>query len=281
MDNNGINTFSSEEAKKRKITKLLLGLIIVLSFLIIIIVCIRFFNYYTEQNHTEEMVDTIYNVANIKEIVPPTTTSINSDIANTTTITNIYSKYGNSKIYNINFNNLKEINADTVGWIKVEGTNINYPYVQTNDNQYYLKHSFDKKYNKQGWVFLDYRNKGDEKNTILYAHGLMNNQMFGSMRKVIKPSWYNNKNNHIITTVTIDGTQKWQVFSTYTIGPESYYISVDFKTDEEYLKFLTTIKNRSVYDYNVNVNTDDKILTLSSCYDNKKRMVLHAKLISN
>ena len=50
----------------------------------------------------------------------------------------------------VNFNNLKNINEDTKGWIKVEGTNINYPFVQSNDNEYYLKHSFDKTSNKKG-----------------------------------------------------------------------------------------------------------------------------------
>ena len=68
----------------------------------------------------------------------------------------------------INFNELKNINNDVKGWIKVNGTNINYPFVQSKNNKYYLTHSFDKSYNSAGWLFLDYRN--NNKNTIIYAH---------------------------------------------------------------------------------------------------------------
>ena len=200
---------------------------------------------------------------------------------NAITTTSIYDEYENMNMLEVNFDNLKKINSDTVGWIKVNGTKINYPFVHTSNNEYYLKHTFDKTSNKKGWVFLDFRNDIENlsSNNILYAHGLVNNQMFGSLRKTIKPSWYNNKSNHIITIVTPSGTKHFKIFSSYTIFPESYYITTSFKSDDEFKAFINTIKERSVYDYNVDVNTSDKILTLSSCYDNEKRMVLHAKLI--
>lgn len=216
---------------------------------------------------TDDVLEEIYEVSDVKEIK--------------TTTTSLYDKYGNMSILEVNFDNLRKINPDTVGWIKVNGTKINYPFVHTNDNEYYLKHTFDKTSNKKGWVFLDFRNDIENlsENTILYAHGLVNNQMFGSMRKVIKPTWYNNKNNHIITVATPSGTRHFKVFSSYTILPESYYITTNFKTEDEFKIFIDTIKQRSVYNYGVDVNINDKILTLSSSYDNEKRMVLHAKLI--
>ena len=104
--------------------------------------------------------------------------------------------------------------------------------------------------------------------------------MFGSMRNVVKKNWYTNKDNHIIKLSTPNSNQLWQVFSTYTIEPESYYIETDFSTDEEFINFANTLKDRSIYNYNVELNKNDKILTLSSCYDNTKRMVMHAKLIA-
>ena len=103
--------------------------------------------------------------------------------------------------------------------------------------------------------------------------------MFGSMRKVIKPNWYNNKKNHILKVSTPNSNQLWQVFSVYTIEPESYYITTNF-SDNDFSDFIDKIKKRSINDFNVEVKNSDKILTLSSCYDNKKRMVLHAKLIN-
>ena len=130
-------------------------------------------------------------------------------------------------------------------------------------------------------MFLDYRNNINDldNNTILYAHGAVNNVMFGSLKKVVKKEWYTNSKNYIINVSTEKNNMLFQVFSTYTIEPESYYITNNFDNDEEYGKFINVIKARSVYNYNVDVNTNDKILTLSSCYNSSKRVVLHAKLI--
>lgn len=272
---------SSEVAKlKVKKEKAIWTTIIVVSSIVLIILLVVLINWGLENKKTDNMLEDVYEAAELKEV--KTTTIKKEEKENITTTTSLYDKYGNMDMLNVNFDNLKSINPDTVGWIKVPGTKINYPFVHTNDNEYYLKHTYDKSSNKKGWVFLDYRNNIDDlsNNTILYAHGLVNNQMFGSMRKVIKQSWYNNKNNHIITIATPRGNQKWQVFSTYTIEPESYYITTSFKDNDEFNNFINTLKQRSVYNYGVEVNANDKILTLSSCYDNKKRMVLHAKLIS-
>ena len=86
---------------------------------------------------------------------------------------NPYWDYIKMNLINVDFSKLLEINSDTKGWLQVSGTNINYPFVQTIDNDYYLKRDFNKEYNSAGWVYLDYRNNINEldKNTIIYAHG--------------------------------------------------------------------------------------------------------------
>ena len=82
--------------------------------------------------------------------------------------------------------------------------------------------------------------------------------------------------------VTEKGTYYYQVFSTYSRKPEHYYINTKFKNDVEFNEFIKTIKSRTIYDYGVDVSSEDKILTLSSCTDDgSKRVVLHAKLIEN
>ncbi len=262
--------------RKVKREKMLWSFIIAISSFVLIILIAVLINWLLENKKTDDVLETIYMVSDVKEIK---TTTKNSN--NVITTTSIYDEYENMNMLEVNFDNLKKINSDTVGWIKVNGTKINYPFVHTSDNEYYLKHTFDKTSNKKGWVFLDFRNDIENlsSNNILYAHGLVNNQMFGSLRKTINPSWYNNKSNHIITIATPSGTKHFEIFSSYTILPESYYITTNFESDDEFKTFINTIKERSVYDYNVDVNTSDKILTLSSCYNNEKRMVLHAKLI--
>lgn len=181
----------------------------------------------------------------------------------------------------VKFDELIKKNNDTVGWINVNHTNINYPFVQTSDNEYYLNHSYDKSKSDAGWVFLDFRNHKNlsDKNNVLYAHSRLDKTMFGSLSNVLKKSWYDNKDNHVIKISTPNEDSLWQIFSVYVIKEETYYITTSFKDDEEYQNFLDTIKKRSKYNFNTSLNTNDKILTLSTCYSDTKRTVVHAKLI--
>ena len=193
-----------------------------------------------------------------------------------------YWDYIKMNLLEVDFNDLLIKNSDTVGWIQVKGTNINYPIVQTTNNDYYLNHAFDKTENKAGWVFMDYRNNAVElnQNTIIYAHSRYNGTMFGSLKNILKSSWYTKKENHIIRLSTPTENTMWQVFSVYTIAKESYYITPSFSTTESYQEFLNTIKGRSEVDFSGTVNTNDKVLTLSTCKDNfGNRIVMHAKLI--
>ena len=195
---------------------------------------------------------------------------------------NDYWNYIKMSLLEVNFNELLTKNPDTVGWIQVKGTNINYPIVQTTDNSFYLNHAFDKTSNDAGWVFMDYRNDAVNfnQNTIIYAHSRYNGTMFGSLKNILNSSWYTNKDNHIIRLSTPTENTMWQVFSVYTIPKESYYITPSFNTVDSYSEFLNTIKGRSEVEFSGTVNTNDKVLTLSTCQDNfGNRIVMHAKLI--
>ena len=163
---------------------------------------------------------------------------------------------------------------------KVNGTNINYPFVQSNNNKYYLIHSFDKSYNSSGWLFLDYRNNtNNNKNTIIYAHGRNDKTMFGSLRTVLTKNWLSNANNYVIKISSEKENSLWQIFSTYHIPTTSDYLQTNFESDIEYQEFLDMIKNRSSYNFNTSVTSTDNIFTLSTCYSNSDKMVVHAKLI--
>lgn len=187
---------------------------------------------------------------------------------------NPYWDYINTNLININFNNLKKINSNTKGWIQVNGTNINYPFVQSNDNKYYLNHSFDKSYNGAGWVFLDYRNDitSLSKNNIIYAHSRLNNTLFGSLKNILKNDWLDDTNNHIIKLSTETENTLWQVFSVYHIPTTNDYIQVEFSSDEEFVKWSKILLNRSSFNFNTNINEKDIILTLSTCYNNNKKL---------
>ena len=182
----------------------------------------------------------------------------------------------------VDITELKKINADTVGFLSVAGTNINYPVVQTRDNEYYLNHTFKRQRNSAGWVFMDYRNNSDfsDQNTVIYGHSRLDVTMFGTLKNILSSAWINNKANYVIRYSSESENMLFQVFSVYTIPVESYYIQTNFSSSDKYKQWLDTMVGRSKYNFNASVNEGDKILTLSTC-DNtgNKRIVMQAKLI--
>ena len=88
------------------------------------------------------------------------------------------------------------------------------------------------------------------------------------------------RNNQIIKLSTEKKNTLWQIVSIYTIPSESYYLTHTFENDDSYQKFLDTMLSRSIYDFQTDLNTSDKLLTLSTCLDfNGNRIVVQAKLI--
>ena len=195
---------------------------------------------------------------------------------------NDYWDYMNVPFMNVDFNELLKKNPDTVGWIKVEGTKVNYPVVQASDNNYYLSHAFNKTANQGGWIFADYKNKFDDtdKNIVIYGHNMNNKTMFGSIPNMLYNGYLSNSSNYYIKISTPTSNSVWKVFSIYTVDPQTYYLKTNFKS-EPYSKFLSTLKSRSIYNFGIDVSENDKILTLSTC-DNTgtKRVAVHAKMIN-
>jgi len=276
--NNDKNNKKNQRKKKKNTTWIFVILFSI--FISIIVFClIKIFIWGKDNKDTSKVINDITNAVNVTLRDDDNNTELVNDTNEEET--SDYWYYIKFPLIDVDITELKEKNSDTVGWINVNNTNINYPFVQTKDNSYYLNHSFDKKYNEAGWVFLDYRNNNDlnNKNTILYAHSRLDKTMFGSLSKVLKSSWYNNKDNHIIRLSTDTENTLWQIFSVYKIPEESYYITTNFNSNKEYTKFLNTIKQRSIHNFNTNLDANDKILTLSTCYSDTERTVVHAKLI--
>ncbi len=276
-----VNTSSKLPTKKKrriKIKAVNLGLIFLVCLIIFIICFFNVINWVKDNNKNNHMIDEITEDVTIEEIPDTNDTElINEDPKKESD----YWYYVKQSLISVDIDALKVKNSDTLGWISVNNTNVNYPFVQASDNDYYLKHAFDKSNNSAGWIFLDYRNNKDfsDKNNILYGHARRDNSMFGSLRSVITKDWYSNKDNHIIKLSTETENTMWQIFSVYRIETESYYLTTTFSTNLEYERFLSTIKERSLYDFDVTLSRNDKILTLSTCSGEHNRIVVHAKLI--
>ena len=232
-----------------------------------------------DNSKTNKIINDIQDKIKIDEKIDnPNTEIVNQDSDIDTS--NPYWDYIKMNLISVDFNELKQTNNDTKGWIQVNGTKINYTFVQSGENNYYLTHSFDKSYNSAGWIFLDYRNDINNlnKNTIIYAHGRYDGTMFGSLKNILSSGWLNNSDNYIVRLSTETENSLWQVFSVYKIPTTNDYLQTDFN-DDEFKNFTDMLINRSSFDFNTNLNENDKILTLSTCYNDNEKVVLHAKLI--
>ena len=262
-----------------KKTKIILSITIIISLLLLIYSIVNIVIWKNDSNKTNKQIEDIQEEIKVTEVVDTENTEVieqEEEIPKS----NPYWDYIGMNMIDVNFSELKNINNDVRGWIKLNGTNINYPFVQSSNNKYYLTHSFDKSYNSAGWLFLDYRNNiNNNKNTIIYAHGRTDKTMFGSLRNVLTNNWLKDTNNYVIKISTETENSLWQIFSTYHLPTTSDYLQTNFNNDNEFQDFINMIISRSSYNFNTSVSVNDNILTLSTCYNNSDKMVVHAKLI--
>ena len=151
-----------------KKTKIILSITIIISLLLLIYSIVNIVIWKNDSNKTNKQIEDIQEEIKVEEVIDTENTEIiepEEEIPKS----NPYWDYIKMNMIDINFNELKKINNNVKGWIQVNGTNINYPFVQANDNKYYLTHSFDKSYNSASWLFLDYRNNINN-NKILNHH---------------------------------------------------------------------------------------------------------------
>lgn len=277
-----MNKIEYKIIKKRRLKKknLLLLIILLISFIFLFISINNILSWLKDNKNIDKQTKSIINVTKIEEKIDTEETVI---VNNEEKISEFdpYWDYIKMNLIDVDFNELKSINKETKGWIQINGTNVNYPFVQSKDNEYYLTHSFDKSYNGGGWVFLDYRNnlENNEKNTIIYGHGRQNKTIFGSLKNILESDWINNKDNHVIKLSTEYENTLWQIFSIYRIPSTNDYIKVKFNNNEEFLNFSNILLNRSQYDFNTTINSEDRIITLSTCYNDDDKIAIHAKLI--
>ena len=177
--------------------------------------------------------------------------------------------------------NLYDKYEDYRGWIKIDNTNINYPIVQGKDNSFYLDKDINKNYLSSGSIFMNYLNHGfNDENTVLFGHHMRNKTMFAQLKKYKEKEFFYGDND-IVIEVENGKVLKYKVFSAYVTDAKDNYIKTNFDDKAQYKEFLEDIKNKSQYKSDIDVNENDKIITLSTCsYEfNDARMVVHGKLL--
>ncbi|TFE26315.1 class B sortase [Cohnella luojiensis] len=179
------------------------------------------------------------------------------------------------------FNPLLKVNDDVIGWVRIEDTVIDYPVVQSDDNEYYLLRDLHKKENVNGSIFMDYRNRIEQPaaHWILYGHNMKNKTMFMALLNY-ESRWYFD-NHSIIQFDTLYDDKKWQVFSAYFTDTNDDYLRTDFHDDGDFLTFIQDLQGKSLHRTDTELSANDTILTLSTCSNSNDdaRFVVHAKLI--
>ena len=162
----------NKKNKSKKYKKTILNLILYIILLSILIYSgIKIFKWYKDKTNNNKIAEQIKSTVIVEE--------------------------ENGDEYTVDFNKLKEQNNETIAWLKVNNTNVEYPVVKGTNNSFYLNHSFDKSNNSAGWIFADYRNKFDntDKNIVIYGHNMRDGSMFGSMLNILNAKWYENEEN--------------------------------------------------------------------------------------
>jgi len=165
----------------------------------------------------------------------------------------------------VDFEALRGISSDVIGWICLPHTAINYPVVQAWDNEYYLTRFIDGQSNMGGSLFADYACPSDfsGKNTIIYGHNMKDGSMFALIDDYAEQSFYEQHPVMYLNTPT--GNYRVDIFSGFTSDPEGFVYTSSFASDEDYAAFLRSVFASSEIDCPVPVGIDDRIVTLSTC----------------
>ena len=179
-------------------------------------------------------------------------------------------------------------NKKLIGWVKIDDTIIDYPVMQTVNNEYYLDHNFNQEEDKNGCIFMDYQCdviKGCD-NIILYGHHMKSGKMFGTLNKYSQKAYYEEHPLIQFDTIYEKGTyQVMYVFRSKVYSEEDvnfkYYQFINAVSDKEFNSYLNEMAALSLYDTGVTAAYGDRLLTLSTCeyQENKGRFVVVAKKI--
>jgi len=183
----------------------------------------------------------------------------------------------------VDFDEMREIFPSIVAWIQSEWTVINYPIVQGGDNDHYLYRLADGRSHIMGSIFLDYRNVPDfsDQSIIIYGHDMRSGDMFGSLRHYTDQDYFEAHSSMFIFTPEQDF--ELLLFSGYVIDSAYEVPPMHFADQEDFDRFVSDIKRRSIFSSDVEVSFGDQIVFLATCTPNNlenERLIIAGKLVA-
>ena len=180
----------------------------------------------------------------------------------------------------IDFEKLKQVNAQSTAWIWIPGTKIDYPLMHGEDNEKYLRRAYDGSYSSGGSIFLDWQNTGDltDRHSIIYGHNMKDDSMFGQLSKYGDQDFCDTHSYIYLLTDTL--IRKYRIFSVYVTTADYDSYRLFFENDEDYNNYIKQLASYSWFETQTSPGTGAQIITLSTCVSDKsKRRVIHAVLI--
>jgi len=222
-----------------------------------------FTDYYQNRKMLSNVQETFYNAASAEE--------------------NTQNESSGSHAIRPGFKELLKQNEDVVGWITIEGTQIDYPVLQSSNNETYLTENYNQGNSRAGSIFLDYRNDitSSGLNTVVYGHRMKDGSMFQHLTKFLDKDFF--ESHRTFEFDTLYDSYEAEVFAVYNTLTDFDYIKTDFANEEEYEQLLSDIQQQSKFQTDIEVSADDSIITLSTCDyeldENEGRLVVQAKLV--
>lgn len=177
----------------------------------------------------------------------------------------------------VDFDALCAINPDIVAWLICKDTRINYPVVQGNDNDYYLKHLFDGKRNSAGCLFVDCNNEPGfmDHNIVIYGHHMKDKSMFSALTEYKMQAFYEKHPQMIL--LTPEGNYTIELFAGYVTNIKSDSWKLWFASNTEFEVWIRETRSKSTFQSEVEASTSDRFVTLSTCsyeFDNARYVVV-------
>lgn len=240
---------------------------------IILIICYNIFILIHDNLATSKMIDKINDKIEIGNIVD------NEDVETIPPEDKIskfdpYWEYIKQGLLDVSMADLKAMNVDTVGFVEIEGTDFSYPIVDNSDD-FYSDHSFDKKKNRNGWLYFDSKSNIEEfeTNTIIHLNKKMFSPLVTNLDDVFKKTWQEDNSNFIIKLSTNYSTSIWQIISIYQTKENTHIEPI-----EDIDKFINNSIAKSSYKFKAEAKSTDKFLTITTDSNSSNDVVL-AKLV--
>lgn len=180
----------------------------------------------------------------------------------------------------VDFAGLQGQYPGVVAWIWIDGTNVDYPVMQAEDNDYYLKRLPDGTWNSSGSIFMDCRNSADlsDWHTVIYGHNMRNDSMFAELINYQEQEFF--EEHPIVTIETPQEIYEVELFSGYICSPDSDAWQLDFTGSEDFLQWCEMVKGKSCFETSLMPQRHESVITLSTCsyaFD-EARFVVHGIL---